>query len=110
MAEPIPANRPWFWWGAATLLRRSRRLLGLGGLAALVVGGAVLGGFAVGVPWSAAERAALLALPASWAGVFAAAVLAGSPGVRHHGTWAAVVLACSAAVIGSAGLVLRTAG
>ena len=94
---------------AAAVLRRSRRLLWLGSLAVLVVGSATLGWSAAGLPWSAAERAALLTLPASWAGVLAATAVLGSPGIRHRRVWALVALVCSLAVSVVAAVALKPA-
>lgn len=93
----------------AAVLRRSRRLLWFGGLAVLVAGWAALGWSAAGLPWSVAERTALLALPVSWGGVLAAAAVLGSPGIRRRRAWAVIVLACSLAVSVVAAVVLKPA-
>ncbi|MFO0876253.1 MAG: hypothetical protein U0840_02680 [Gemmataceae bacterium] len=99
------------WWRAMeVLLQRSRGWLGLGSLAALLVGWAILGGIAAGLPCSMAERLALVAMPVAWAGLFGAAVLLGSPRVHWHRILAATVLGCSGVVMALAVPVLRAIG
>ena len=103
MTSSTSARHSRFWVQTTELLlQRSRRLLWLGSFAALFVGGAALRRAAGDMPWSAA----LIALPLAWTGVFAAAAIAGSPGVRHRGAVAAATLSCSLTVLLVVGKVL----
>lgn len=107
MTETSCVQHPWFWvHTTGLLLQRSRRLSWLGCSTALVVGGAVMSWSAAGAAWPMAGRAALTALPFAWAGIFAAAAIAGTPGIRHRTAWAVAALLCSLTVLLAAAAVL----
>jgi hypothetical protein len=92
------------------VLKRVRRLLGLGALLALVGGCAVLGWAAAEGTWAARERVAVLSLPVAWVGILTAMAIGISRSVPRRKAVAGAVLTCSVAAILAAGAVLRAAG
>ena len=89
-----------------TTLPRVRRLLWFGAFTVLVAGWTLLGWSAAGLELSAAEWAALLLFPVSWAGVPVALVTMGSD-VRRRWLWVSVLLVLVALTSFTAAVVLK---